>query len=274
MSNGEGVAVKWENPVRTSLKEGKPVVGITITAASVEVAAQAASLGFDFLWIEMEHSPITLETVRQIVLANRGLKSIPFVRVPVNEFWTAKRVLDSGALGVVFPFVSTAEAAQRAVQACRYPPAGRRGSGPGLANFRWGGTESYFDFADRNVMVMVNIEERESVENIEQIAATPGVDVLFVGTSDLSFSLGFRGRNDHPDVLKALDKVVEAARRHGKFAGAPVANASLARQFIDRGILFLQTLTELRFMAEGVRQFLEPLGKSATQVKTQTRTPY
>jgi 2-keto-3-deoxy-L-rhamnonate aldolase RhmA len=269
MSNGEGVAVKWENPVRTSLKEGKPVVGITITAASVEVAAQAASLGFDFLWIEMEHSPITLETVRQIVLANRGLKSIPFVRVPVNEFWTAKRVLDAGALGVIFPFVSTAEAAQRAAQACKYPPLGRRGAGPGLATFRWPSAESYYDFADRNVMVLVNIEEAEALENLDQIAATPGVDVLFVGTNDLSFSMGLRGQQSDPRVSKGLDKVIEACRRHGKFAGAPVSTANQAREYIDRGVLFLQTPTELRYMEEGAKQFLEPLGKSAAQVKTQ-----
>lgn len=269
MSDQQSSQVKWENPVRASLKEGKPVVGITITAASVEIAAQAAGLGFDFLWIEMEHSPITLETTRQIVLATRGLRAIPFVRVPVNEFWTAKRVLDSGALGVVFPFVSTVEAAHRAVQACRYPPLGRRGSGGGLATFRWPSAESYHDFADRNVMVMVNIEEREAIENIDQIAATPGVDVLFVGTSDLSFSLGFRGRQDIPELPRALDKVVEAARRHGKFAGATIRNTSQAKQFIDQGLLFFQALTELHFMAEGARPLLESLGKSATQVKAQ-----
>jgi len=249
--------------------EGKPVLGITITAACVETAAQAANLGFDFLWIEMEHSPITLETTREIVLATRGLKAVPFVRVPVNEFWTAKRVLDSGALGVVFPFVSTAEAARKAAQACKYPPLGRRGSGPGLATFRWPSAEGYHDFADRNVMVVVNIEEREAIENIEQIAATPGVDVLFVGTSDLSFSLGLRGRQEDPQVARALDKVVEAARRHGKFAGAPVGSATQAQQFIDRGVLFLQTLTELRFMAAGATQLLESLGRSVTPAKTQ-----
>jgi 2-keto-3-deoxy-L-rhamnonate aldolase RhmA len=269
MSNGERIPETWQNPVRTSLKEGKPVVGITITAACVETAAQAANLGFDFLWVEMEHSPITLETTRQIVLATRGLKALPFVRVPVNEFWTAKRVLDAGALGVIFPFVSTAEAARKAVQACKYPPLGRRGSGPGLAAFRWPTAESYHDFADRNVLVVVIIEEREALENLEQIAATPGVDVLFVGRSDLSFSMGLRGRNEDPEVDRALDRVVEAARRHGKFAGAPVGSVHQARQFIDKGLLFLQALTELRFMAAGAAQFLEPLGKSAGQVKTQ-----
>ena len=271
MSNQEPAKESWENPVRVSLREGKPVAGITIMGAGVEAAVQAAGLGFDFLWIEMEHSPITLETVRQIVLATRGLKCVPFTRVPVNEYWTAKRVLDAGALGVIFPFVSTAEAALRAAQACKYPPLGRRGSGPGLATFRWPAPEGYADFADRNVMVIVNIEEREALENIEEIAATPGVDVLFVGTNDLAYSLGLRGRQT-AEVARAVDKVVEVARRHGKFAGATAATASQAREYIDRGVLFLQTPTELRFMAEGAKLFLEPLGKSATQVKPQT--PY
>ncbi len=85
----------------------------------------------------MEHSPITLETPRNMVLATRGLKAMPFARVPVNELWTAKRVLDAGALGVIFPFTSTVELAKQAVAACKYPPPGRRGAGPGLAMFRW-----------------------------------------------------------------------------------------------------------------------------------------
>ena len=94
-----------------------------------------AALGFDFLWIEMEHSPITLETLRNIILATRGLKAVPIVRVPVVELWTAKRVLDMGALGVIFPFCSTPELAKLAVAACKYPPhraAGFR-TGPGIA---------------------------------------------------------------------------------------------------------------------------------------------
>ena len=95
------------NPLKIALAAGKQVIGTTVTVASAETAAQAAALGFDFLWIEMEHSPITLETLRNIVLATRGLKAVPITRVPVNELWTAKRVLDAGSLGVIFPFCST-----------------------------------------------------------------------------------------------------------------------------------------------------------------------
>src|SRR5208337_2866742 len=117
----------WENPVKKRLREGLPVVAATITVANPDVAAHAATLGFDFLWVEMEHSPITLETLRNIVLATRGLKAVPITRVPVNELWTAKRVLDAGSLGVIFPFCSTPELAQQAAAACKYPPHGRRG---------------------------------------------------------------------------------------------------------------------------------------------------
>src|SRR5213076_893196 len=118
----------------TKLEQGEPVIGLVITVNNVEVAAHGAALGFDFLWIEMEHAPISLETLRNMVLATRGLPAVPFARPPVNELWSAKRVLDAGVYGVMFPFTSTPELAQQAVAACRYPPHGRRGSGAGLAS--------------------------------------------------------------------------------------------------------------------------------------------
>src|SRR5271157_444210 len=154
-----GSQATWENPVKKLLQEGNPVIGITLTVASAEIAAQAATLGFDFLWIEMEHSPITLESLRDMVLATRGLGAVPFARPPVNELWTAKRVLDAGVLGVVFPFTRSPELARQAVAACRYPPAGLRGSGADLAQFRWPAPGGYYAFADRNVMVIAVIED-------------------------------------------------------------------------------------------------------------------
>jgi 2-keto-3-deoxy-L-rhamnonate aldolase RhmA len=196
-------APRWESPVKRKLREGKPVLAATITVNSIDVAAHMATLGFDFLWIEMEHSPITLETLRNMVLATRGLAALPFARVPVNELWTAKRVLDAGVYGVMFPFTSTPELAQQAAAACHYPPLGRRGSGPTLARFGWTDGDRYHDSADENVTVIVIIEEARAVERIDEIAATPGVDVMFIGTSDLSFSLGLRGDQNHPKAARS-----------------------------------------------------------------------
>ena len=259
----------WENPVRKLLAEGKPVFGLTITVPSVELAAQGANLGFDFLWIEMEHCPTTLESLRNMVLATRGLQAIPFARVPVNELWMAKRVLDSGVLGVIFPFTSTPELARQAVAACKYPPNGSRGSGAGMATFRWPAPEGYFDFADRNVMVIVNIEEAKAVENIDAIASTEGLDVLFIGTSDLAFSMGFRGKQDHPRVEEAVGEIVKAAKRHNKVVGAPVGSPEQVKKYLEMGLLFFQASTDLRLMAAGARQFLEPLGRTTIKLKNQ-----
>lgn len=258
---------QWENPVKKLLKEGKPVIGSTITVASPDVAAHAANAGYDFLWIEMEHSPITLETARAMVLATRGLKAVPFIRVPVNELWTAKRALDAGALGVIFPFSSTPELAKQAVDACKYPPVGRRGAGPGLASFRWQGPESYYDFSDRNAMVINIIEEKRAVDKIDEIASTPGLDVLFIGTNDLSFSYGKRGDQKDPIVKEAIKKVVEAGKKYGVPVGRPVGSAEDIKQYMSEGFLFFQAPSDLNVMAAGSAPLLNALGKSGIDPK-------
>ena len=253
----------WQNPVKLKLSRGEPVIGLVISTNNVEAAAHGAALGFDFLWIEMEHSPISLEGLRHMVLATRGLPAVPFARPPVNELWTAKRVLDAGALGVIFPFTRTPELARQAVAACRYPPLGLRGSGADLATARWPAPEGYYDFADHNVMVVAVVEDTGALAQIDAIAATPGIDVLFIGTSDLSFSLGLRGRQDHPVLDQAVQTIAAAARRHGKVLGRPGRSAREIRRFQKQGFQFFMTGTELDLMAAGAGQLLGPLGRSA-----------
>ncbi|MGI8744761.1 MAG: HpcH/HpaI aldolase family protein [Bryobacteraceae bacterium] len=248
--------MSWVNPVKRKLLAGEPVIAMTITVSSLDIAAHAARLGFDFLWIEMEHSPITLETLRNMVLATRGLPALPFARVPVNEVWTAKRVLDAGVHGVIFPFTSTPELARQAVAACRYPPAGCRGSGAGLATFCWPSPEDYTDSADENVVVIAIIEEAKAVDRIDEIAATPGLDALFIGTSDLSFSLGLRGDQKHPRLHEAIAKVAEAGKRHGKAMGRPGGSAEQIAQYREQGFLLFQATTDIRLMEAGAKQFL------------------
>lgn len=244
------------NPVKRLLAEGKPAIGAVISTSSVEVAAHIAGLGFDFLWFELEHSPITLESLRNIVLATRGLKAIPIARPPVNELWQAKRVLDAGALGVIFPFTGTAALARQAVAACRYPPAGLRGSGASLARLRWPAPEGYYDFADREVLVVAMIEDVHGLENIEEIAATPGLDVLFIGPSDLSFSLGLRGAQDHPKLRAAIKRIVAVARRHGKVVGRPALTRRDLDTYLRQGFQFFMTRTDLELVAAGARDLL------------------
>lgn len=246
-----------ENPVKKALGDGKVVIGATVTAANVDVAAALAGAGFDFLWIEMEHSPLTLETVRTMIAATRGLKAMPFTRVPVNEPWLAKRVLDIGSLGVVFPFTSTRELAEQAVRACKYPPLGIRGYGPSMASLRWGlSGADYAKFANDNVMVIVIIEQKQAVDNIEAIASVPGIDVLFIGANDLSFSLGVGGRLNDPLVEEAITRVLAAGRKYNIPVGYPAGNPVEINKRIAQGFRFFQGSSDLAMMTAAARDVL------------------
>jgi 2-keto-3-deoxy-L-rhamnonate aldolase RhmA len=256
MSNAQ----PWCNPVRARLQAGQPAFGVTITTPSVEAAAHAATLGFHFLWVEMEHSPVTLETLRLMVLATRGLPAAVFARVPVIELWTAKRALDQGVHGVIFPFTGTAGKAAIAATACRYPPTGRRGSGAGAAMRAWPGTGDYYDSADEHVMTVCVVEEASALEEIDAIAATPGLDAIFIGTSDLSFSLGLRGKQNEPALDAAIAQIAAAAQRHGKYIGRPAGTPELVRRHMEQGFLLFQMPTEIGLMELGARQLLAPFG--------------
>lgn len=261
MSDAAAERQAWENPVRQRLRRGEPVFGCTITSTSIDLAVRAATAGFDFLWLEMEHSPLTLETVRNVVLATRDLPAVPLARVPVAEIWTAKRLLDTGVHGVIFPFVSTPALARDAAAACRYPPAGRRGAGAALATSSWPEPDTYCDSADRNIVVTVIIEEASALDHLDTIASTPGIDVLFVGTGDLSFSLGLRGRQEDPRVQEAAQRIADAAHRHGRVAGRPAGSAAQTEKYIEQGFLFFQAPSDLAFFEAGAQQFLGPFGR-------------
>lgn len=250
----------WQHPIRQRLLNDQIVIATTVVTPSVEAAAHSATLGFHALWVEMEHSPITLESLRLMVLATRGLPAAIFARVPLTDLWTAKRVLDQGVSGVIFPFVSSAALARRAADACHYPPIGRRGSGAGLASTTWPASGSYYDSADSNVITIAIIEDREGLEAVDSIAATPGVDLIFIGTSDLAFAMGCRGNQDHPQVVAAIATIVAAAQRHGKFLGRPAGTPQQIEACRRQGFRFFQTGTELGLMAAGAAQLLEPLG--------------
>lgn len=251
-----------KNPVKEQLKRGESVIGPVIGVNNVEIATQCAALGFDFIWLEMEHAPVNLETVRNVVLATRGLPAVPLARPPTNELWMAKRVLDAGVLGVIFPFTRTPELARQAVAACRYPPRGLRGSGAWLAQFRWPAPEGYYDFADENVLVVAIVEDTSALSRIDEIAATPGIDVLFIGTSDLSFSLGLRGEQDHPKLDQAVARIVAAGKRHGKFMGRPALTPDQIRRAQKQGFQFFMCGAEIDFLAAGATQLLKPFGKA------------
>jgi 2-keto-3-deoxy-L-rhamnonate aldolase RhmA len=136
-----------------------------------------------------------------------------------------------------------------------------RGSGADLASFRWPAPGGYYDFADENVLVITVVEDTSALEQIDEIAATPGIDVIFIGTSDLSFSLGLRGEQNHPRLKQAIAKIAAAGKRHGKFMGLPARSPAEIKAFQKQGFQFFMTATDIDFMAAGAASLLSPFGK-------------
>ena len=210
------------NHTLRQLREGKLAVGLGVrNARTVDIAQMLKTCGFDWAFIDCEHSSMELDTAAQLATASLSAGVTPLVRVPGLEHWHASRLLDNGAQGIVFPHIEDEAQARRAVDACRFPPLGHRSMGGGLpqvgfASLPVGETAR---LVNEETMVVVMIESPRGVANCEEIAAVPGVDALLVGTNDLCFESGIPGRFDDPRVAEAYRKVVAACRKHGKFAG-------------------------------------------------------
>ena len=227
------------NPVRARLKEDRPCIGILVTMPSVPLTQTLAAAGFDWLFIDMEHGPLDIASVHAMIAATGGTRTAPFVRVPWNLPWLCKPVLDAGAMGVVFPMIRTAEEARRAVSAVRYPPAGERGYGPFYAPPRWGlTTAEYVAAADEEIVVMVLIEHREAIENVESILAVPGVDVAFIAPFDLALSYGKREGPDE-EVQAAIAEAERAILASDAHLGGLALDADQANRMIERGYRML-----------------------------------
>jgi 2-keto-3-deoxy-L-rhamnonate aldolase RhmA len=181
-----------------------------------------AGAGFDWLLIDMEHAPFTLESLEVVLMAFNGRDTVPIVRVPWNDRVNIKQVLDLGAEGVLIPYVCSSEEARQAVAACKYPPVVIRGFGPRRASDYYRKTEEYVRTANDGVIVLVQIEHFAAVESVRQILSLQCIDVVILGPQDLSASLGLLGHPDHPLVLDAIRKVVSEAKRLGLPVGIPL----------------------------------------------------
>lgn len=241
------------NRVKELLRQGKPAVGHWLSFPSPDIAELLAGFGMDWMLIDTEHGPASYEDVENIVRAVAPHGVVPLVRVGENNPALIKRALDRGAAGVLVPMVNTAEEARAAVAACKFPPEGIRGVA-GTRAARYGlDVKAYFEGWNRDVLVVVQVETRQGVANVEEIAAVPGVDVLFIGPGDLSSSLGCFLRFDHPDFTAAVARIVAAGRARGVAAGylATGADAALAR--VREGMTFIGVVTDSKLLADAAQ---------------------
>jgi 4-hydroxy-2-oxoheptanedioate aldolase len=251
-----------------TIADGKPAFGLFSGDFSLANARALATSDLDFIFIDMEHSPYDLETLQEFLLGmtnkerilekgNLQMDVTPLVRIPMNGRenlqWLVKQVLDVGAFGIVFPYVETRAETENAISSMRYPqrrgdaamePAGTRGASPAIASWFWGASD-YFDRADvwpldprGDLLAVIQIESRKAVENIEEIAAVPGVGAIFIGPSDLSISYGVPGQRDHPEVAAAMTKVLAVCKRRNIPCGL-TTSADSVEQYLDEGYSFV-----------------------------------
>ena len=242
------------NHALRQLRAGKLAIGLGVAQArTVGIATIAKTAGFDWLFIDGEHSSLDADTAAQIATAALAVGVTPVVRVAGMEHWHASRMLDNGAQGIVFPHVDDAAQAQRCADACRYPPVGKRSMGGALAQLGFAPVPvaDAARLVNEETLVVVMIESPQGVAQADEIAAVKGVDALLIGTNDLCFEMGIPGQFNDPRVAEAYRKVIAACRKHGKFPGmGGMYTPELLERHIGMGVQLILSGSDFSFLMQ------------------------
>lgn len=246
------------NHAKQRILNGELALGMGLRQArTVDIAQIAKSCDFDWLFIDMEHNSMSVDTAAQICQAALGAGITPMIRVPAHEAFHSTRLLDTGAQGIVIPHVSTVEQARAVVSFCRFTPLGNRsipGSLPQTLFMPLPVPETVA-LINGETLVVAMIETVEGRDNVDEIAAVPGIDVLLVGCTDMAAELGVPGQLGHPEVKAALDTVFAACRSHGKVCGVGgVYDEALMAEYVDKGARLILSGSDLAFLMAGARQ--------------------
>lgn len=237
-------------PEARAARGGRPAAGMFLSSGDCTAAEICAGAGLDYLLIDAEHAPLSLESVQAQLRTIAGYRVPVMTRVPALDVVTIKQVLDLGAQTLLVPMVDDAEQAAEAVRAVRYPPAGVRGVGSALARSgRWNRIEGYLPHAQDHVSLFVQIETAAGVANAREIAAVDGLDGVFVGPSDLAASMGLLGQQAHPDVVAAVESVIAAAKDAGTVVGVNAFVRAQAEAYVAAGADFVNVGADVALLA-------------------------
>jgi 2-keto-3-deoxy-L-rhamnonate aldolase RhmA len=251
------------NRFKRVLSEGRVPVGhMLLEFGTRGIAHILDATGVDFVLVDMEHSGFSFGEVATLMALFKGTAIAPFVRVPQAEYHFIARSLDAGALGIMVPDVNSPIQARAIVDAAKYAPLGRRGVALGTANtdFRNVSQAEFLEYANQNTTIICQIESQEGLDNLEQIATTPGVDVLWVGHNDLSHSMGIPGQMRHPRFLDALKRVVNTARNHQLAAGVQPRSLAQAQEWLELGFNVIS-------YGGDIMVYIEALSRAVAQVR-------
>ncbi|MFO7997098.1 MAG: aldolase/citrate lyase family protein [Dehalococcoidia bacterium] len=252
------------NSLKSKLRDRRLTIGSWVTLGHSSVAEIMAKAGFDWLTVDMEHSAITLREAQQLIQVIELSGCAPLVRVGANDANMIKRVMDTGAHGVIVPMINSKEDAEQAVGAVKYPPQGFRGVGLARAQSYGTNFEGYRKWNETESMVIVQIEHIKAVENLEAILSVEGVDAFIVGPYDISASLGVPGQFDHPEMTSVLSKVLDTAKRLNAIAGYHVVPPD-TRQVVEKakqGYRFLAYSTDFLFLGDSCRSGLDTIRRT------------
>ena len=243
-----------ENTVKARWREGLPALGCWLSIPSAWSAEVMARQGYDYICLDLQHGLIDYQTELGMLQAISATPTIPFARVPSNDFGAINKVLDAGVLGVVVPMVNSPEEARAVVAACRYHPEGSRSFGPTRAGYSAG--PDYFAHANDEVACIPMIETRQAVERIDEILSVPGIDAVYVGPADLSITLGQQPRMDNEGAFEvARQTIAKACAAHGVTAGIH-ANASLVEKHVEAGYRMITISSDTGSLASGAARDL------------------
>ena len=243
-----------ENRFKSRLAAGEVLIGSWVGLVDPYAAEITASAGFDWLLIDGEHAPNDLQSLMAQLRVVEASASAPVIRLPMGETWAIKQALDIGAQSLLIPFVETAAEAERLVRATRYPPNGVRGVGAALARAsHFSGIPDYMATADAQIWLGVQVETRKGLEALDDIAATPGVDGVFIGPSDLSADMGYPGDTQHPEVQAAISDAIRRIVAAGKAPGILWTDSANAARSIAEGARFVATTVDVITYASAIR---------------------
>ena len=251
-----------KNTAKARLREGGAAVGTMVSEMwTEEVAYVLAAAGFDFLVIDTEHGSADVESLQRVSRGARSAGIVPLVRVPDIGYPFIARALDAGALGVMVPHVETAADAREIVRCVKYPPVGERGFGlrSAVTDYRGTSVADTIAWSNAETMIMAQVESRRCLDHLDEIAAVPEIDVLLIGPTDLSISLGVPGQMLHPTMVEAYRQVVAAANRHGRAAGIHPSDIKVVQQGRDLGMRLLMYASDVRLLLGAGRQAVEAL---------------
>ena len=250
-----------KNKLKDIWKDEKAVVNGWLHIPSTWSAEVMANAGWDSITIDMQHGMHSMESAIQLLQVISLTGVVPMVRVNWNEPGDIMRLLDAGAYGVICPMINTREECEAFVGACRYPPQGYRSLGPTRAKIYAG--PDYADHANDEILAIAMVETKEALDNVDEIASVPGLDMIFIGVGDLRLSMmgtvGLDTENDEFD--KALQKIMDACKKNNILSGVFTASSEYARKMIEQGFEFVTVKTDTMLLSEYAKQVIEETRK-------------